>query len=169
MEYISTRNIKETFSFKDVFLKGLAPDGGLFVPKVFPFYSIDELKELKNLSYNELASKIFLKFCHNEFNENEIKEIINNSYKDFRTRNVVEIKKIENINLLELFHGPTLAFKDIAMQVIGNIYNEFNSTDKKTVNIIVATSGDTGSAAISALNGKPNIPDSNSSIFSIAT
>ena len=157
MEYISTRNIKETFSFKDVFLKGLAPDGGLFVPKVFPFYSIDELKELKNLSYNELASKIFLKFCHNEFNENEIKEIINNSYKDFRTRNVVEIKKIENINLLELFHGPTLAFKDIAMQVIGNMYEKILKKYNLKINIIVATSGDTGAAAISAIQGRNNM------------
>jgi len=124
MEYISTRNTQNTFSFKDVFLKGLASDGGLFVPKQIPIFSKEELSELKNASYNELAVKIILKFCGNEFNQKEIIEIIENSYKNFRTKNVVEIKKIGKINLLELFHGPTLAFKDIAMQVIGNMYEK---------------------------------------------
>ena len=122
MEYISTRNTQKIFSFKDVFLKGLAPDGGLFVPKQIPIFSKEELKELKKASYNELAVKIISKFCSKEFNQKEIREIIENSYKNFRIKNVVAIKKIGKINLLELFHGPTLAFKDIAMQVIGNMY-----------------------------------------------
>ncbi len=98
MEYISTRNTKNTFSFKDVFLKGLASDGGLFVPKEIPIFSKEELKKLKNLSYNELAAKIILKFCGNEFNQKEIKEIIENSYKNFRTKNVVIIKKMKANN-----------------------------------------------------------------------
>ena len=72
MEYISTRNTQKTFSFKDVFLKGLASDGGLFVPKKIPLYNSQELKKLRNLSYNGLATKIILKFCSNEFNETEI-------------------------------------------------------------------------------------------------
>ena len=84
MEYISTRNTQNTFSFKDVFLKGLASDGGLFVPKEIPIFSKEELKKLKNVSYNELAVKIISKFCGNEFNQKEIKEIIENSYKSFR-------------------------------------------------------------------------------------
>ena len=75
MEYISTRNTKETFSFKDVFLKGLAPDGGLFVPKNIPTYSSHELEKLKNLSYRDLAKDIILKFCNDEFSEQEIEEI----------------------------------------------------------------------------------------------
>ena len=122
MEYISTRNSKETFSFKDVFLKGLAPDGGLFVPKNIPSYSHQEIEKLRDLSYRDLAEKIILKFCKNEFNEIEVKNLIKNAYKDFRVQDVVLVKKLKKVNLLELFHGPTLAFKDIAMQVIGNMY-----------------------------------------------
>jgi len=157
MEYISTRNTKNTFSFKDVFLKGLASDGGLFVPKEIPIFSKEELKELKNLSYNELAAKIILKFCGSEFNQKEIKEIIESSYKSFRTKNVVIIKKIDKLNLLELFHGPTLAFKDIAMQVIGNMYEKILKKNNLQINIVVATSGDTGAAAISAIKDRNNM------------
>ena len=157
MEYISTRNSKKTFSFKDVFLKGLAPDGGLFVPQDIPIYSAQELIELKNLSYNELAEDIILKFCNDEFNKIEMKDIVQNSYKSFRLKNVVEIKKIGKINLLELFHGPTLAFKDIAMQVIGNMYEKILKKNNLKINIVVATSGDTGAAAISAIKDRKNM------------
>ena len=157
MEYISTRNTQNTFSFRDVFLKGLASDGGLFVPKEIPIFSKEELKELKNLSYNELAAKIILKFCGDEFNQKEIKEIIESSYKSFRTKNVVIIKKIGKLNLLELFHGPTLAFKDIAMQVIGNMYEKILKKNNLKINIVVATSGDTGAAAINAIKDRNNM------------
>ena len=157
MEYISTRNKEKVFSFRDVFLKGLAPDGGLFVPKKIPFFTSKELTNYKSFSYNELAIEIILKFCKNEFNKEEIKEIINKSYKDFRVKNVVEIKKIGNLNLLELFHGPTLAFKDIAMQVIGNMYEIILKRNNSKINIVVATSGDTGAAAISAIKDRSNI------------
>ena len=124
MEYISTRNNEKTFSFKEVFIKSLAHDGGLFVPKKFPIFSLKELKKLKKLTYNELAAKIFLKYCGNEFSEKEIIEIVENSYKDFRVEEVVAIKKFRKLNILELFHGPTLSFKDIGMQVIGNMYEK---------------------------------------------
>ena len=157
MEYISTRNTKKTFSFKDVFLKGLAPDGGLFIPKSIPTYSFKELTMLRNLNYKELASEIILKFCSDEFTSSEIKELIDRSYKNFRTKNVVEIKNIGNINLLELFHGPTLAFKDIAMQVIGNMYEKILKKNNLKINIVVATSGDTGAAAVSAIKDRKNI------------
>ena len=157
MEYISTRNSKKTFSFIDVFLKGLAPDGGLFVPQKIPKYSPQELMNLKNLSYNELAENIILKFCGDTFSGEEIKEIVHNSYKNFRVENVVKIKKLEKINFLELFHGPTLAFKDIAMQVIGNMYEKILKKNKIKINIVVATSGDTGAAAISAIKDRKNI------------
>jgi threonine synthase len=157
MEYISTRNVQKIFSFKDVFLKGLAPDGGLFIPKKIPSYSSIELEKLKNLSYRDLATKIILKFCRDEFNEDEIKNLINNSYKEFRTKDVVSITKIGKVNLLELFHGPTLAFKDIAMQVIGNMYEKILDKYNLKVNIIVATSGDTGAAAISAIKDRKNM------------
>lgn len=157
MEYISTRNTKKTFSFQDVFLKGLAADGGLFVPKEIPTYSPEELEKLRNFSYEELAVKIILDFCKDEFNKDEIKELVSNSYKNFRAKDVVEIKKLGKINLLELFHGPTLAFKDIAMQIIGNMYEKILEKNKLKVNIVVATSGDTGAAAIEAIKDRKNI------------
>ena len=102
MEYISTRNTQKPFSFREVFLKGLAPDGGLFVPKTVPLYTSRELKNLRNLSYNELAAKIIAKFCSDEFNEDEIKNLINNSYKEFRTKDVVSITKLGKVNLSQL-------------------------------------------------------------------
>ena len=157
MEYISTRNTQKTFSFKDVFLKGLAPDGGLFVPKKIPSYSSQELEKLRDLSYRDLAEKIILKFCSDEFSKAEIKNFVNNSYKNFRVQDVVSIKKLGKTNLLELFHGPTLAFKDIAMQVIGNMYEKILEKNNLKVNIVVATSGDTGAAAISAIRDRKNI------------
>jgi len=157
MEYISTRNTQKIFSFKDVFLKGLAPDGGLFVPKKIPIYASKELEKLRNLSYNELATKIILKFCSDEFDEIEIKDLVKNSYKNFRVNDVVVIKKLGKVNLLELFHGPTLAFKDIAMQVIGNMYEKILEKNNLKVNIVVATSGDTGAAAISAIKDRKNM------------
>ena len=157
MEYISTRNTKKIFSFKDVFLKGLAPDGGLFVPKKIPSYSSQELEKLRDLSYRDLAERIILKFCSDEFSKAEIKNFVNNSYKNFRVQDVVSIKKLGKTNLLELFHGPTLAFKDIAMQVIGNMYEKILEKNNLKVNIVVATSGDTGAAAISAIRDRKNI------------
>ena len=157
MEYISTRNNKKTFSFKDVFLQGLAPDGGLFVPKKIPFYPLDKLKKLKNLSYNDLATNLILDFCNEEFTESEIKKLVTKSYDNFRSKNVVEMKKLKNFYLLELFHGPTLAFKDIAMQVIGNMYEKILEKNNLNVNIIVATSGDTGAAAIGAIKNRKNM------------
>jgi len=157
MEYISTRNKEKTFLFKDVFLKGLAPDGGLFVPKKIPSFELEELKKFKDLSYSALAAKIIFKYCSDEFNEKELKNLIENSYKDFRVKDVVTIKKIGNINLLELFHGPTLAFKDIAMQVIGNMYEKILKKNNMNVNVVVATSGDTGAAAISAIKDRKNM------------
>tara|TARA_B110000438_G_scaffold120335_1_gene117487 strand:- start:4838 stop:6232 length:1395 start_codon:yes stop_codon:yes gene_type:complete len=157
MEYISTRDKNEIYSFKDVFLKGLAPDGGLFIPKEIPFFNYKELKNLKNLSYNELAERIILKFCNEEFNEQEIKEIVKKSYKNFRVKDVVFIQKLEKVNLLELFHGPTLAFKDIAMEIIGNMFEKILKKNNLKINIVVATSGDTGAAAINAIKDKNNM------------
>ena len=157
MEYISTRNTQKIFSFRDVFLKGLAPDGGLFVPKKIPVFTSEELKEFKVMSYKDLAKEIILKFCNDEFSEMEIKELVESSYKNFRTKDVVKITKFKKINLLELFHGPTLAFKDIAMQVIGNMYEKILKKNNSNINIVVATSGDTGAAAIDAIKDRKNM------------
>ena len=157
MEYISTRNKNLNFGFKEVFLRGLAPDGGLFIPKKIKTYSESELKNLSKMSYIELATEIISNFCSPELEKNKLNKLINKSYKNFTTKDVVEIKKIGDINLVELYHGPTLAFKDVAMQVIGNMYDELKVSLEKKINIVVATSGDTGSAAISALNDRKNI------------
>ncbi len=157
MEYISTRNKKLNLSFKDIFLRGLAPDGGLFIPKKNKIYNRAELNKLSKLSYVDLATEILLSFCSPDIEVKKLNELVKKSYKNFISKDVVEIKKVGNINLVELYHGPTLAFKDIAMQIIGNMYDELKLSSKKVINIVVATSGDTGSAAISALNDRKNI------------
>ena len=157
MRYFSTRDKKLNFSFTEIFSRGLAPDGGLFIPSELKKYSSSELKSLQNLSYTDLATEIISSFCSPDLDKQKLKILVSNAYNNFFTKEVVKIKKIGDIHLLELYHGPTLAFKDIAMQVIGNLYDELNIADKKKVNIVVATSGDTGSAAISALNEKKNI------------
>ena len=156
MNYISTRNKSLNFDFSSVFLRGLAPDGGLFLPNEIQKFSEIELKKLSTLNYIDLGVEIISKFCTPALNKNKIKLLLDKAYSSFDTKNIVEIKKIDNINLLELYHGPTLAFKDIAMQVIGLMYEALN-LNKKIINIIVATSGDTGSAAIAALKEKKNI------------
>ena len=156
MNYISTRNKSLNLNFGNIFLRSLAPDGGLFLPKEIKKFSEDELKVLSKLNYIDLGVEILSKFCSPVLDKQKIKIILNKAYSDFKTSDVVELKKIDDVNLLELYHGPTLAFKDIAMQAIGLMYEALD-LNKKKINIIVATSGDTGSAAIAALKEKKNI------------
>ena len=157
MKYFSTRDKTLNFSFKDIFLRGLAPDGGLFLPAEIKKYNQRDLKNLSTLSYADLATELIFNFCKDDIERNKLKVLVEKAYDNFNSKEVVELKKVGNINLLELYHGPTLAFKDIAMQVIGNIYDYLKVSENKVVNIIVATSGDTGAAAISALNDRKNI------------
>ena len=157
MNYFSTRDKSLKFSFKDVFLRGLAPGGGLFLPAEIKHYDKSELDKLSQLSYEDLATELLFNFCSYDINKKELNSLIKKAYQEFEEKEVISIKKIENINLLELYHGPTLAFKDIAMQVIGNMYDNLKVAKEKPVNILVATSGDTGSAAIAALNNRENI------------
>tara|TARA_B100001063_G_scaffold129285_1_gene120840 strand:+ start:1517 stop:2890 length:1374 start_codon:yes stop_codon:yes gene_type:complete len=157
MNYISTRDKSLKFKFKDIFLRGLAPDGGLFLPSEIRSYNKSDLEKLSKLSYSDLAVEILFNFCSDNLSKSELKVIIKDAYKNFENKDVVSIKKIGKVNLLELYHGPTLAFKDIAMQVIGNMYDQLKIAEKKPVNVVVATSGDTGSAAIAALNNRKNI------------
>ncbi len=157
MNYISTRNNQKTFSFKDVFLKGLADDGGLFVPKSIKPFKEEELDNLKNLSYNDLATEIIYPFIGDFMSKDDLSSMISKSYSNFRSDDVVKISDLGDLKVLELYHGPTLAFKDIAMQLIGNLYQHHLKQDQKKINIIVATSGDTGAAAIDALKGKNNL------------
>ena len=108
------------------------------------------MENLSKLSYPELATEILYNFCSDNLTKNGLNSLIKDAYNNFEYKEVVKIKKIGNINLLELYHGPTLAFKDIAMQVIGNMYDQLKVAENKSVNVVVATSGDTGSAAIDA-------------------
>ena len=157
MNYFSTRDKSLKFSFKDIFLRGLAPGGGLFLPSEIIKFNQAELNDLSTLSYKELATEIIFNFCEDEVSKNELQSLIQKSYNNFKNEEVVNLKKLGDINLLELYNGPTLAFKDIAMQVIGNLYEHLKVAKEKSVNIVVATSGDTGSAAIAALNNRENI------------
>ena len=161
MDYISTRNNQKNFSFKEVFLKGLADDGGLFVPKSIKQFKKEDLYNLKNLSYNNLAAEIIYpfigdfmskdnlkSFSYNDLaaeviypfigdfmSKDELISLISKSYSNFRSNDVVKISNIGNLKVLELFHGPTLAFKDIAMQLIGNFYQYHLGQDLSLIHI----------------------------------
>ncbi len=157
MNYVSTRNKSKSFKFKDVFIKGLADEGGLFVPESLHKYNKNDLEMFKDLEYKDLAKKIVYPFIGNFMSENDLSKIIDKSYSVFRKKNVVNLIKIGDRSVLELFHGPTLAFKDIAMQLLGNFYEYYLNNENEKINIVVATSGDTGAAAINAIKGKKNI------------
>ena len=154
MKYISTRNSSKEFNFSEVFIKGLADDGGLFIPKTVPKLSNEALQRFSKLNYQDLAKEIIFLFCDETIKKNELSNIIDRSYLKFREKNVIKLSDVGKNKLLELFHGPTLAFKDIAMQFIGNLYDYQLKTIEKKINIVVATSGDTGSAAIDAIKSK---------------
>jgi threonine synthase len=157
MKYISTRNNSKEYTFEDVFIKGLADDGGLFIPKSVKKYTKEELNTLSVLSYQDLAKKIIFPFIGDFMSENQLSDVVDKSYSVFRESNVVDLIELDKAKILELFHGPTLAFKDIAMQLLGNFYEHYLSKNNKNINIIVATSGDTGAAAINAIKGKKNM------------
>jgi len=157
MKYISTRDNSKEYSFEEVFIKGLANDGGLFVPREVKKYSAVELESLSSLNYQDLAKKIIYPFIGDFMTVNELSDIVEKSYSVFRKDNAVDLIKVGDTKLLELFHGPTLAFKDIAMQLLGNFYEFYLNKTNKNINVVVATSGDTGAAAIDAIKGKKNM------------
>ena len=157
MKYISTRDNSKEYNFEEVFIKGLADDGGLFVPREVKKYSVVELESLSSLNYQDLAKKIIYPFIGDFMTVNELSDIVEKSYSVFRKDNAVDLIKVGDTKLLELFHGPTLAFKDIAMQLLGNFYEFYLNKTNKNINVIVATSGDTGAAAIDAIKGKKNM------------
>ncbi len=157
MKYISTRNSSKEYNFEQIFIKGLADDGGLFVPKSLKKFNNDELNKLKNLDYNGLSTEIINLFSSDFISKDELSSLIKKSYLTFREKDVVKFSNVGEIKLLELFHGPTLAFKDVAMQFIGNLYEYYLSKNDQKINIVVATSGDTGAAAIDAIKGKSNL------------
>ena len=149
MLYSSTRGEDNNRSFTDVLLNGLASDGGLYIPNSIPFYNKRELKLLSKLSYHELAFELTKQYLSQDIPENEYKKICKKTYEHSFGKEVISIIRLnENEFISNLFHGPTFAFKDFALQLLGNIY-EFVLNEKKiNLTIIGATSGDTGSAAI---------------------
>lgn len=149
MKYISTRGRAPKLSFEDVVLQGLATDGGLYIPENLPKFSEEEISQMKKLNYQDLTLKIIQPFVGGEISDDDLKKIIEKSYSKFSNKAIAPIKQLSsNQFLLELFHGPTLAFKDFALQFLGNIFDFILERRKEKVAIIGATSGDTGSAAI---------------------
>ena len=158
MKYISTRGGCPPISFKKCLLDGLAPDGGLYVPESWPHFSFSNINEMKSLSYEELTKKILQPFIENSFSEEELDLMIFKAYLNFNVKDKCLLKKINDGQyLLELFHGPTLAFKDFALQLIAQMFELILSKSKSKINIIGATSGDTGSAAVEAFKEKENV------------
>lgn len=153
MKYISTRGNGGSKGFSEVVLEGLSRDGGLFVPSEVPDFS-QRLDSLKSLSYQELALELFLPYVNDEIPRQDLLELINNSYSTFEAEEVTPLLFTEQGAILELFHGPTSAFKDVALQFLGNLFEYILKKDKRSLNILGATSGDTGSAAIHGVRGK---------------
>lgn len=150
MAYISTRsNEQAPLSFEDVLLTGLAPDGGLYVPESLPHYTADDLKKMAQMDYQTLAFEIMYPFVSDSINAPDFKTIIAKSYQQFRHQAIAPLVEVEkNMWVLELFHGPTLAFKDVALQFLGHMFDHVLSKRNQRVVVLGATSGDTGSAAI---------------------
>ncbi|HOO51047.1 MAG TPA: threonine synthase [Alphaproteobacteria bacterium] len=156
MRYISTRGLDQSLSFTDVLLAGLADDGGLYVPVSWPM--IFDTSDCQ--SYQDVAMKIMFPFTSKDFSEADFQAIIDDTYSTavFSDPDIVPLKPISNdVFLMELFHGPTLAFKDIALQLLGRLFDHVLEKSGQKITIIGATSGDTGSAAIEACRGRKNI------------
>jgi threonine synthase len=154
MKYISTRGQAPELTFEEAMLTGLARDGGLYVPAEIPQMTKDEIAALAGLSYEETAFRVMWPFVSGSFTEDEFRGCITRAYEGFgHTARAPMVQLAPNHFLLELFHGPTLAFKDFAMQLIGQLFQVALKRRGETVTIVGATSGDTGSAAIEAFRG----------------
>ncbi|MDD2366913.1 MAG: threonine synthase [Desulfuromonadaceae bacterium] len=156
MRYISTRGGIAPISFKDAVMMGLASDGGLLLPQSYPSVSSEELESWRNLGYTELAFEVISRYV-GDIPENDLRNLIKRSYSTFSHPEVTPLVKKNGIYILELFHGVTLAFKDVALQFLGNLFEHILSERNQKLNIIGATSGDTGSAAIHGVRGKKGI------------
>lgn len=159
MEYISTRGSATSpgtaSGFADVFLSGLARDGGLYVPTEWPQWSADDIASLAGRPYGECATRIMAPFVAPDISESELAELVGKACSAFPGGEVAPLKQIAgNDWLLELFHGPTLAFKDVALQLVGHLFEHVLTARGERITVLGATSGDTGSAAIDALQGR---------------
>jgi threonine synthase len=156
MQYQSTRGQVKGLTFKNAVMMGLADDGGLLLPESIPQLSSGDLEALSKLAYPELAFQI-LSYYISDIPAADLKGLIKRSYASFTHPEVTPVVKQDGLYILELFHGPTLAFKDVALQLLGNLFEYLLNERQEKLNIIGATSGDTGSAAIYGVRGKQNI------------
>ncbi len=158
MKYISTRGQAPALNFEDVLLTGLAPDGGLYVPETLPRFSQEEIASWAGLNYTDLAFKIVQPFVDDCIPADDLKAIIDDTYSDFRHPSIAPLVQLDkNEWVLELFQGPTLAFKDFALQMLGRLLDYVLERRHQKVVIMGATSGDTGSAAIQGCKRCSNI------------
>ena len=158
MRYISTRGQAPALTFEEAMLTGLARDGGLYVPQTIPQMSSADISALAGLSYEDVAYRVMRPFIGTCFGDDEFRQIIARAYSGFNHDARAPLVQLgSNHFLLELFHGPTLAFKDFAMQLIGQLFQTALARRGERVTIVGATSGDTGSAAIEAFRGLDNV------------
>mgnify|MGYP000170914793 CR=1 FL=1 len=158
MRYISTRGGAPVLDFEGVTLTGLASDGGLYLPQEWPHFSSDEIAALRGLPYAELAVRIMAPFVGESLSEHELRDLCVQAYESFDHAAVTPLVQLDQQHwLLELFHGPTLAFKDVALQLLGLLFERFLKKRERPLTIIGATSGDTGSAAIHAVAGREGV------------
>ena len=158
MQYVSTRGAAPKLGFEEAMLAGLALDGGLYVPETWPTLTEAEIADLAGLSYEETAFQVMRPFIGDAFSEDEFRGIIARAYACFDHEARAPLVQIgPNDWILELFHGPTLAFKDVAMQLIGQLFEASLKRSGQRIAIIGATSGDTGSAAIEAFRGREGV------------
>ncbi len=155
MKYVSTRGQARQLDFDQALLVGLANDGGLYVPHYWPQFTTHDIQGMAGLPYGELALRIMQPLVGDAIDTTTLKRLIDASYASFDHVAVTPLVQLDHNNwLLELFHGPTLAFKDVALQLVGRLFDHVLAKRRERVNILVATSGDTGSAAIHAIKGR---------------
>ncbi|MEN8180657.1 MAG: threonine synthase [Pseudomonadota bacterium] len=157
MRYVSTRGGVEPVSFSQAVMMGLGTDGGLLLPESFPQINGDTLKRWSHLSFNELAVEVMSPFVMDDIGREELKQLVEQSYATFDHPEVTPVVQAGSHQILELFHGPTAAFKDVALQFLGNLFEFLLERNGGRLNILGATSGDTGSAAIYGVRGKARI------------
>jgi threonine synthase len=156
MRYISTRGGIAPLRFQDAVMMGLARDGGLLLPETLPTVAADMLDRWQNLPYQYLAKEILSLFI-DDIPESDLEDLIERAYASFTHPQITPVCQQGDVYILELFHGPTLAFKDVALQLLGNLFEYVLARTGGFMNILGATSGDTGSAAIAGVRGKQNI------------
>jgi threonine synthase len=158
MRYVSTRGQAAPVGFSDAVLGGLAPDGGLYVPEAWPTFTPDEIRSFAGAPYAQVAAKVFAKFAGDEIAAEDLERMCREAYATFSHRAVVPLVQIGPQSFIaELFHGPSLAFKDVAMQILARLSDHLLAAQNRRQTILCATSGDTGGAAVEAFRGARSV------------